>query len=90
MEPVPDGHLITIINGAVVKLRPVAAAGYNSTQRYFSAKSCMTAIWQASRTAQGCNDDGVRRGSEARGKILANFVVAGLLDLYRTFILLSL
>ena len=41
---------------------------------------------QACRAEQGCEDDGVRSGSEARGKIPANCLVAGLLDLYRTLI----
>ena len=39
---------------------------------------------QAGRTEQGCNDEGVRRGSEARRRIPANCIGVGLLDLYRT------
>ena len=41
---------------------------------------------QAGGTEQGCEDDGVRRGSEERREIPANNSVAGLLDPYRTLI----
>ena len=37
-----------------------------------------------------CKNDGVKRGSEGRRKIPANSAVAGLLDLYRALIWLSL
>ena len=41
---------------------------------------------QAGSTEQGCKNDGVKRGSEGRRKIPANWALAGLLDLYRTLI----
>ena len=41
---------------------------------------------QAGSTEQGSKHDRVKRGSEGRRKIPANWAVAGLLDLYRTLI----